>query len=75
MQCNIDAKGKAVRLVLGAVFEAIGLLLIVLAWIGMLEGQWPWYVGGACVLYGWLGIFEGIAGWCVVRAMGIKTWI
>lgn len=73
VKCNIDAKGKAVRLIMGSVFEAIGLLLLVLAWVGVLEGRWPWYAGVACVLYGVFGIFEGIAGWCIVRAMGIKT--
>ena len=73
MQCNIDAKGKAVRLIMGAVFALIGVVLLVLAWAGVIEGRWPWYAGIACVLYGGFGIFEGIAGWCVVRAMGIKT--
>ena len=75
MQRNIDNTGKAIRLITGAVFEAIGLLLIILAWVGIIpgEGIWPYYVGVPCILYGWFAIFEGLTGWCVVRAMGFRT--
>ena len=79
MQSNIDKTGKIIRLITGAVFEGIGLMLIILAWVGMIPGagagagNWPYYVGVPCVLYGWFAIFEGIAGWCIIRAMGIRT--
>lgn len=73
MHCNIDAKGKAVRLMLGAVAEAAGLLQLTLAFVGMLDGHWPWIVGSVLLVIGWIGIAEGLAGWCVVRAMGFKT--
>lgn len=73
MHCNIDAKGKAVRLILGAVAEGIGLLLLTLAAVGMIDGRWPWIVGGVALTIGFIGIFESLAGWCVLRAMGFKT--
>ncbi len=77
MQSNIDKTGKIIRLISGAVFEGIGLMLIVLAWVGVLPGaeavNWPYYVGVPCVLYGWFAIFEGLTGWCIVRAMGFRT--
>ena len=75
MQPNIDHTGKMIRLITGAIFESIGLMLIVLAWVGMMpgEGNWPYYVGVPCVLYGGFAIFEGLAGWCIIRAMGFKT--
>ena len=73
-ECNIDAKGKFVRLVGGSVsvFAGIvGLLLIVLGilpenifTIGSVVGM---FAGGA------LGIYEGKSGWCIARAMGINT--
>lgn len=71
MQCNIDARGKAGRLIIGALFEGVGLFLLVLAWVGVLGGIWPWYLGVPLVILGWIGIFEGIAGWCAIRALGI----
>ena len=78
MQRNIDNTGKAIRLITGAVFESIGLMLIVLPWVGKFPGgrgtgSWAYYVGVPCVLYGWFAIFEGLTGWCIVRAMGIRT--
>ena len=62
-------------MITGAVFEGIGLLLIILAWVGMIPGtgNWPYYIGVPCVFYGWFAIFEGLTGWCIVRAMGIRT--
>ena len=61
------------RLVIGACFEGIGLLLVTLSFTGWLTGEWPFYAGLALVIVGLFGIFEGLAGWCVVRAMGFKT--
>ena len=72
MQCNIDAKGKAVRLVAGAVIEGIGFLLVVLWFIEILPA-WAAVVGAVAALSGIFMVFEGISGWCAVRAMGFKT--
>lgn len=72
MQCNIDAKGKAVRLVAGAMIEATGWTLLVLGFAGILP-EWSLYVGGGAAAGGLFLVFEGLAGWCVIRAMGIRT--
>jgi hypothetical protein len=72
MQCNIDGKGKAVRLISGLVVTAIGLVMLVLAAIAV-AGGWLWLVGGALVVIGAFQIFEARAGWCALRAMGWKT--
>jgi len=69
MKCNIDAKGKAVRLVIGLFSAAIGIVLLVLV------GDDPLLAGigiGACV-GGAFAIFEGWSGWCAIRAMGFRT--
>jgi hypothetical protein len=72
MQCNIDAKGKAVRLVAGALIEGIGILLVVLWFIDILPA-WAAVVGAVAALSGIFMVFEGISGWCAVRALGFKT--
>jgi hypothetical protein len=72
MTCNIDAKGRAVRLIIGLVSLLAGVLML---------GLWAWRAGGwlawaasiAVLIYGAFATFEGWAGWCVVRAMGFKT--
>jgi len=72
LACNIDARGRAIRLIYGAVVLAIGLILLFL-W-ACRAGGWPaWTVSIALILNGAFAIFEGRAGWCIVRAMGIKT--
>ena len=72
MQCNIDSRGKAVRLVWGMACLIAGALCTVLwAWP---TGDWrAWTVSGLVLAFGALGVFEGRAGWCIVRAMGFKT--
>lgn len=72
MQCNIDSRGRAYRLVMGFVLVALGAWLTA-AW------AWPsgqviaWLVSIACLLPGLFGIVEGWAGWCAIRAMGFRT--
>ncbi|MEM6458309.1 MAG: hypothetical protein AAF710_02840 [Planctomycetota bacterium] len=73
MQCNIDAKGKSVRLIGGLICLAAAVAVGVLTLSGLLPG-----LAGACVAAGLLVgggfmVFEARAGWCVVRAMGFKT--
>jgi hypothetical protein len=72
VQCNIDAKGKAVRLIMGCVMVILAIVIGVLATLDVLTGWWWWAVGGLGA-FGGFGIFEGWKGWCIVRAMGIRT--
>ena len=69
MKCNIDAKGKAVRLLSGLACLLAG--VIVLA-VGGFEPP-PLVVAVALLGSGAFMAFEGWSGWCVVRAMGFKT--
>ena len=69
MQCNIDARGKALRLILGIILALIGGFLLLTS-----SGDTGKVIAGLCMLVGGgFTIFEGAAGWCVVRAMGFKT--
>ena len=71
--CNIDAKGKAVRLIWGLGCLVVAVALTILLFLDILAG-WGWWIAvGASVGFGALGIWEGRRGWCVVRAMGIRT--
>jgi len=76
MQCNIDAKGKAVRLILGLVLAILGLIAISLRAFNLVPddlAMWSLGLGVGLLVAGAFCIFEGWAGWCVVRAMGFKT--
>jgi hypothetical protein len=73
MQCNIDAKGKSVRLMGGIINVVIGLVLLGLGAAKIIEGVWVWPLVAVVLASGAFMIFEARAGWCVVRAMGFKT--
>ena len=73
--CNIDAKGKAIRLYGGLLASLAGLIGYLLVDQGVLPiPETLGHVGVALVLLsGAFSIFEARSGWCVVRAMGFKT--
>ena len=73
-ECNIDAKGKFVRLVGGSISLVAGIIALLLIVFGILPENIftiasvvGMFAGGA------LGIYEGRSGWCIARAMGIRT--
>jgi hypothetical protein len=73
MQCNIDARGKAARLVMGAAAVVAGLVVGAIWYLGAWESDWAIGISIALIVMGGVGIFEGAAGWCVIRAMGFRT--
>lgn len=73
MQCNIDAKGKSIRLMGGFLNLFIAAVLAALVLAGVLTQAWWWFVVGGVALGGAFMVFEARSGWCVVRAMGFKT--
>ncbi len=72
LTCNIDARGKAARLIYGIIMLVIG-LAVMLGWAWSANSPLAWAITLFCLIGGAFGIFEARAGWCVVRAMGIKT--
>jgi hypothetical protein len=71
VQCNIDQRGRRVRLLGGAAVDVAGAVMIL---AGALRTELWLIVAGAVVsVAGLFMIFEGMKGWCVARAMGIKT--
>lgn len=71
MQCNIDAKGKSVRLVIGAISLVAGIALLLVWWFT--SAEWALYTGLGASAGGAFGMFEGASGWCAVRALGFRT--
>ena len=69
MQCNIDAKGKATRLVIGLAMVIVGATALLVWQLNNLA----WWLALACIGCGVFAVIEGWSGWCVVRAMGFKT--
>tara|TARA_Y100000588_G_C13494362_1_gene602406 strand:+ start:113 stop:373 length:261 start_codon:yes stop_codon:yes gene_type:complete len=81
-ECNIDARGKAIRMKLGIrlVFFSLLLASYILFDIflpnsltGYIPTTFGWFLV-ACVFFGGMfTIWEARMGWCIVRAMGFKT--
>ena len=63
--CNIDRKGRNVRLITG--FLALGIA----AWLWWSKGEAFWSIG--LLTAGALALYEGLRGWCVLRAFGMRT--
>ncbi len=73
LECNIGARGKFVRLVLG-IFGLIGSIpFILMTSYGVIDYNLGMILTAGLVGGGALGIFEGWSGWCVARALGVKT--
>ena len=72
-ECNIDARGKAVRLKLGIKGLVVGLVLITAFYIAGIDLGIPWLIPLGIIGGGAFAIFEAWIGWCVVRALGFRT--
>lgn len=70
--CNIDARGKRVRLIFGLVLIALAIGLG-LVWALPTGGVAAWAVAAACLLSGAFVLYEARSGWCALRALGIRT--
>jgi hypothetical protein len=72
LACNIDSRGKAMRLRMGIVLASVG-AVAALAWAIPFGGSAPWAASGLLLAAGAFSIFEARAGWCAARALGFKT--
>ena len=70
--CNIDARGKRIRLVGGFITLGVAIIFMLLTALGVIP-YWGWYVGFGCLGGAIFQIIEGWSGWCAFRAMGFKT--
>ncbi|MDP7341589.1 MAG: hypothetical protein QF354_04285 [Candidatus Thalassarchaeum sp.] len=72
-ECNIDARGKAVRLKLGIMGVVTGLVLATVFYLAGIDMGIPWLIPLGIIGGGAFSIFESWTGWCVVRALGFRT--
>ncbi|HJM54720.1 MAG TPA: hypothetical protein QGI72_00580 [Poseidonia sp.] len=72
-ECNIGAKGKAVRLIGGLASLITGLVVAGLLATETLALGIGWMSVACLTLGGAFAIYEARAGWCIVRAIGIRT--
>jgi hypothetical protein len=70
--CNIDAKGRLVRGLLGiaGMIVAIGLMLL---WAIPTGSVVAWILVALGIAFGGFGLYEAYHGWCAARALGFKT--
>ena len=73
IECNIDAKGKALRLFGGIASIIAGFGIASAAHFDFVDLPYLWYASAGLLAGGALGVFEGWSGWCVARAMGFWT--
>jgi hypothetical protein len=73
LECNIDARGKAVRLKLGIRLGIISIILATLTFFEIIPVSLGWVLASSCFVGGAFTIWEARMGWCAVRAMGFKT--
>ena len=72
LSCNIDARGRRYRLLMGIALLLIGLIMLLL-WPVRTGGWVAWVVTSCVIVSGAVGVFEARHSWCVLRAMGFKT--
>jgi hypothetical protein len=72
LQCNIDRRGKLLRMVYGLTLAIAGIAMMFF-WARHRDSVFPWILSSAITLGGAFAIFESLVGWCVVRALGYKT--
>lgn len=73
MQCNLDQRGRKVRLGWAVLCLGAAVALATLILLEVLSG-WGWWLGAAIlVISAALGYYEYRKGWCMMRAMGFKT--
>lgn len=72
MQCNIDAAGKRVRLVVG-MLTLLGAAVLAVLTVMSISPVWCWWIVLGSAIGGGMCVFEARSGWCALRAMGLKT--
>ncbi len=73
LECNIGARGKAVRMKLGIRLVILSLILAALTYFGFIPTTLGWLATMASFGGGAFTIWESRMGWCVIRAMGFRT--
>jgi hypothetical protein len=71
LTCNIDARGKRSRLIIGLLFLFTAILAGI--WACLHPSPIILIITAVMAIAGGFCVFESLAGWCAVRALGFKT--
>ena len=63
--CNIDGRGRLIRLVMALVFLGAAAWL----WWGLDSAFWS----AGLLAFGLVALYEALRGWCILRAVGMRT--
>jgi hypothetical protein len=69
--CNIDSRGRRIRLYMGIGLILLSIPLFILA--AMRGSAIAWIIASCILISGLFGLYEARKGWCAMRAMGVKT--
>jgi len=67
--CNLNARGKAARLIGGVITLAVAAVLAALLTVGVITPAWVWFVVLGTTLGALFQLYEGWSGWCAINAM------
>jgi hypothetical protein len=70
LACNINRRGRGLRIVSGAIFVVGAIVFPLAEWP---PAWWGWVIAAVLLLIGIFHIVEGAIGWCAMRAMGFRT--
>jgi hypothetical protein len=73
MQCNIDQRGRRVRMIWGVMLLVIAAGLVAATALGWIAFGWGVGLSIAAAAFGGFAIFESRRSWCALRAMGFRT--
>ena len=73
LACNIDAKGKLFRLIIGILSCSFGITLFILINTNVVTSSVYLLPALGSIFGGLFAVWEARAGWCLVRSLGIKT--
>jgi hypothetical protein len=72
LTCNLDARGKRARLIIG-ILQLVAAVSVAGLWGWPTGSILAWILASLLTVGGAFTVFEARAGWCALRAMGIKT--
>jgi hypothetical protein len=72
LTCNIDSRGRLVRLIYGILLSLAGVCMALL-WAWRSGSGISWFCSICVIFAGLFAIFEARAGWCALRAIGMRT--
>lgn len=68
MECNLDASGRSMRLYFGAVTFLLGLIMVIITYLGLIE-TWGWVASALLLIAGFGSLVAATYGVCMLRSV------